>query len=241
MSFSSFNIDPAHPKRIIFWGPVCCNKSTLLASGLLRVKRQGFSAAAFIAKIAAPAEFKESENEINITSREGSEMTARVYQNATQVCSFVETNKIRVVFLEEIQFMPDLVETLSRLSSLKVDVFMSGLSSTYKGEAWPVISEVAHLCQMEPMYAVCHMCGYPHAFQSLLVGSAMPGPDNVMIDFGKTDDDELYRPICQACFEKVHNDWNLMRHPESSTKLTVFELANVALARATYLKIHGQK
>ena len=216
-----FNIDlnNPNPKRVLIWGPVRSCKSGLVGLGSIHVKNQGFQVGNFVARKQVEKQLEEEarnrelsssvelsrQYSVSHQSRTSLRFSAYVFNDAESAIKLIQEKALQVVFIEEVQFIPDLARFLKLASDAHVHVFMTGLSSTYKGEPWPVVRDILHLCRVVQQFSICDKCKDPMAFMSILNDGWVVGEDDIFADEAQQPGREIFSPVCERCF-KAH--WN---------------------------------
>ena len=192
-----FNVDPENPRRTIIWGPVASAKTGMLAFCIKRVARQQLSYLTFLPNILC------SEDEALHHSRDGVSFSGVPFRYLEAAKALVLDKKPQVVFIEEVQFVPELAAFLDFLSDECISVIMTGLSSRHDGEPWPVIRDIIHTCNVVQLTGICYLCGSTNALYSQNVTGKSLGPSHILLDTVKQPDHDQFRPVCRSCFHVI--------------------------------------
>ena len=100
-----------------------------------------------------------------------------------------------VILIDEGQFFNDLVEIVQILDKHDKNIFISGLSSDFKKEAFTSISElIPKADKIIHMTSICTICSSDASFTTRLISNLT---SNTQTLIGGV---ELYEPRCRKCF-----------------------------------------
>lgn len=104
------------------------------------------------------------------------------------------TSGIKNIFIDEVQFFPDIIDFCKRLESIPdVNVIMSGLDTDFKKEDFNGIEKIYKYCdKVKKMHATCNICKTNIAIYSKRLSSS-----DKLIDIGG---DDKYISVCKLCY-----------------------------------------
>lgn len=84
---------------------------------------------------------------------------AAIYDVKCLTLEFAEElikKKINVVGIDEVQFLTGLREFILKLHENNIEVLMSGLNSTFKGDTWPQIASILPFVKIQQLTTHCY-------------------------------------------------------------------------------------
>lgn len=192
LRYTELDLASGHnPLRCIYWGPMFSGKTTELQSVQRRFQHAGIRVALFNPTVnTRDAEL--------VHSHDGHAVEATPFSTPSEVLAYVDTHKLRVVLIEEAQFVDGLLGLCDALWERGVHVFMAALNEDHRGQPWPGIRDILHTCQVHQTFAVCKSCGSMRASHSVL--RAIDSSDNQTVIIGG---EELYQALCSACLCEI--------------------------------------
>lgn len=103
--------------------------------------------------------------------------------------------KADVVLIDEVQFIPKVVESIKDLLTINKMIYCSGLDMDYKGDPFEAVACLMAMAEeINKFHAVCNNCGEDALFSHKTIES------NQRIELGEKD---IYIPLCRKCYQST--------------------------------------
>jgi len=131
-----------------------------------------------------------------LITHNGLKYKAKSFENLSQLGQVFD-DKIKAVYIDEVQFMPNVLgydvalEQIKLISNIK-PLFLAGLDYDFRKQIFPFSEEIIKICdEVKVLKTYCHICG------RLAECYSYKKNDNLeLIEIGGSD---LYEPRCFNC------------------------------------------
>lgn len=179
----------------VIYGPMFSRKTTVLINGL-REDKQKYGMHNVLAVKHSIDDRYDLEK---IVSHDNNSEKAIAVSNLNTVQSIVHYfNNIKVIYIDEGQFFPDVAEFCEEMRDCGKHVIVAGLDKNYLREDFPSIKQVKSMANIKThLYAKCVSCGKkaPYTYRKsekrseILVGGS-----------------DIYQAMCTKCYNKQHEE-----------------------------------
>lgn len=177
------------PRLIINCGSMFSGKST----ELIRQGERHLIAEHKVVFIKPSLDTRYSKNEI--VTHKGQKVESLNIKDALTFLTLDEVLEAEVVFIDEVQFIENVVEGIQELLALGKVVYCSGLDMDYLGVPFQSVALLMAMAEeVNKFHAVCMNCGEDALFSHKLEHN------DVRIELGEKD---KYTPLCRNCYFKI--------------------------------------
>lgn len=149
----------------------------------------------------------DTRNDNNINSRyQNSNMTCYLIDinNFTQLENLIETNKINVLFIDEVQlFNKNFKDTIIKLLKNNIHIIAAGIDLDFRGETFGFMSQILPIAnRIYKLTAVCEVknCFLQATRSQRLINGKPAKYDEPIISIESNENNEKYEPRCLKHF-----------------------------------------
>lgn len=127
-----------------------------------------------------------------IVTHKGQKVKAINIHDGKELLSNKSILKADVVLIDEVQFIPNVIESIRYLLLIDKMIYCSGLDMDFKGEPFETVAYLMAIAEeINKFHAVCNDCGEDALFSHKLTDS------NERIELGEKN---IYIPLCRKCY-----------------------------------------
>lgn len=126
-----------------------------------------------------------------------------VIDKASDILKYIKDDTYAIV-IDEVQFLDhEVVDICEMLANRGVRVIVGGLDTDFRGEAFPITSELmAKAEDVTKLTAICVKCGAPATKTQRIINGVPASYDDPIVLVGAS---EQYEPRCRHCHEVRKN------------------------------------
>lgn len=130
-----------------------------------------------------------------IVNHKGQKVEALNIHDGKELLTNKQVLEADVVLIDEVQFIPHVIEGIQALLTINKMVYCSGLDMDFKGEPFETVAYLMAIAEeINKFHAVCGHCGEDALFSHKLTDS------NERIELGEKN---IYIPLCRKCYQRT--------------------------------------